>query len=79
MGLEAANDNERGRAMPELSMADAIAEIGLLRQQVSQEGATDSEPDELSRILIDVRNEKISPADGVAKAKKLVESRSTYH
>ncbi len=82
MGIEQpANDNAREQSVQQsvMSMSDAIAQIGLFRQQVESEGAVDTEREELSNILIDVMHSKITPAEGVQKAQALVNARSTYH
>ena len=71
-----ANDNEPKKIW---SRSDAIAEIGLLRQQAMQEGAVDSEHSDLSRLIIDIRNNTITAEEAVEKARALIKSRQSYN
>lgn len=75
---KAANDNEV-ISKKVWSRSDAIAEIGLLRQQAMQSGSVDSENDELSRLIIDIRNEKIGAEDAVKQAHAIIQNRQDYH
>ena len=70
---EAANENK------EWGMSEAIAEVGILEQQVMQEGAVDTEPNQFALIRSDIINEKVAPSEGVWRARKLVEERQNYH
>ena len=63
---EAANENK------EWGMSGAIAEVGILEQQVMQEGAVDTEPNQFALIRSAVINSKITPSEGVQKAFDLV-------
>ena len=68
-----ANDNEGW------SMQDAIAEIGVIRQRIAATGAVDTEHDDLTRLIVDLQNQKIAPGEAVRKARLLEEARQNYH
>lgn len=71
-----AGGSEKGR---DLDLNEALAEIGVLRQQAMQEGAVDAENDFFNQLIIDARNGKISPREAVERARALTESRQSYH
>jgi|GEM_PF-6176598 len=68
-----ANSNER------FDVNTALAEIGLIRQKIMTGGRADSEPTELNQLIIDVRNSKVTPEDGVLRARQIELARQEDH
>lgn len=60
-------------------MNTALAHIGVIRQKIMASGSFDSEPNDLDRLIIDVRNGRITPELGVERAEALERSRQDYH
>jgi len=58
---------------------EVLAEIGILRQEVGVTGSADSEPSALSKIIIDVRNDLITPEEGLTQARAIMASRYPDH
>jgi hypothetical protein len=78
MGIESHN---REGSMPksELSMTDAIAEIGIIEQRVRGKGAVDVEPAQFALLRSKVINAEITPQKGVEEATKIEQSQQDYH
>ena len=62
-----------------ISVSEAIAEIGLVGQRIMATGAVDTEPEDLQRLMADVRSGKTEPAEAVMQARALEEGRQSYH
>ena len=70
--IQPAPEESREGKKKEWGMSEAIAEVGILEQQVMQEGAVDTEPNQFALIRSAVINSKITPSEGVQKAFDLV-------
>lgn len=57
----------------------AVAEIGVIRDQVSVMGANDSEIPTLIKLMEDVQADKIDPKEALTQAHLILDRKQNYH
>lgn len=77
MGIESFKEGNMQKT--ELSMSDAIAEIGIIEQRIRAKGAADVEPSQLALLRSKVINSEITPNKGVEEAMKVEQNQQDYH